>query len=105
VTLEAVQNLTADRLPIPKQFTGADASADGKTVALRTYEALIFYSWQAGQLEPMEGGRIALRTLNETQGEAVALGPGGKVVLTSEAALGKGATLTVLECRERIDQK
>ena len=38
----------------------------------------------------MEGGRIALRTLNETQGEAVALGPGGKVVLTSEAALGKG---------------
>lgn len=103
--MEAVQNLTDDRQPIPRQFTGADASVDGKTVALRTYEALTFYSWDSGQLEPMEGERIALRTLNETQGEAVALGPGVQVVLTSEAALGKGATLTVLECRERIDQR
>jgi hypothetical protein len=105
VTLETVQGFTDDRLPIPRQVTGADASADGKTVAIRTYEALTFYSWESGQLEPMEGGRIALRTLNETQGEAVALGPGGQVVLTSEAALGKGATLTVLECKERLDQE
>jgi hypothetical protein len=104
VTLEMVQSLTEDRLPIPKQFTGADASIDGGTVALRTYEALTFYSWESGKLVPMEGGKIALRTLNETQGEAVALGPGGQVVLTSEAALGKGATLTVLQCRERLDQ-
>ena len=33
VTLEAVQGFTDDRLPIPRQVTGADASADGKTVA------------------------------------------------------------------------
>lgn len=104
VMLEAVQSLTKDRLPIPKQFTGADASTDGRTVALRTYEALTFYSWESGRLVPIEGGRIALRTLNEAQGEAVALGPGGQVVLTSEAALGRGATLTVLQCREKLDQ-
>ena len=103
VTLESVQSLTDGRLPIPRQFTGADASNDGKIVALRSYEALTFYSWESDQLVPVEGGRIVLRTLNETQGEAVALGPGGQVVLTSEAALGKGATLTVLECRERVD--
>jgi hypothetical protein len=100
VHLEAVQNLTDGRVPIPRQVTGADASSDGKTVAIRTYEALTFYSWESGQLEPVPGGRIALRTLNEAQGEAVALGPNGQIVLTSEAALGRGATLTLLECGE-----
>ena len=100
VQLQRVQNLTHGRLPIPEQVTGADASSDGGTVAIRSYEALTFYSWESGQLRPIPGGRIALRTLNEIQGEAVALGPEGFVALTSEAALGKGATLTLLQCGE-----
>ena len=98
VTLEAVQTFTEGRLPIPGQVTGADASDDGSVVAIRTYESLSFFTAEKGRLVPIEGGRVALRTLNETQGEAVGLGPNGEVVLTSEAALGRGATIRVLKC-------
>jgi len=99
VTLEAVQTFSGGRLPIPKQVTGADASPDGSVVAIRSYESLSFFHVEKGSLVPVEGGRVALRTLNEVQGEAVGLGPNGEVVLTSESALGRGATMTVLSCQ------
>lgn len=98
VTLEAVQAFTSGRLPIPRQVTGADASADGSVVVIRTYESLNFFQVEDGRLTEMDGGRVALRTLNETQGEGVGLGPSGQVVLTSEAALGRGASLRFLTC-------
>jgi hypothetical protein len=98
VTLEEVQTLSPDRLPIPQQVTGADASPDGSLVAIRTYEALTFYRWLDGLLMPLDGGRVALRTLDEAQGEAVGLGPGGELALTSEGALGRGPTLNLLAC-------
>lgn len=98
VTLEAVQTLSDGRLPIPRQITGSDASADGSLVAIRSYESLTFYQVVDGRLTPVYGGHVALRTLGETQGEAVGLGPGGEVALTSEAALGRGATMMVLTC-------
>ncbi|MFH1766056.1 MAG: hypothetical protein ABIF09_17865 [Gemmatimonadota bacterium] len=99
VTLESVQALTGGRLPLPRQVTGADASDDGSVVAIRSYESLSFFRPENGRLMPIQGGHVALRTLNEAQGEAVGLGPDGEVVLTSEAALGRGATMTVLKCR------
>lgn len=102
VTLEAIQSFSQDRLPTPRQVTGADASADGRTVAIRSYESLTFYTWKDDQLVPMEGGRVYLRTLDEAQGEAVALGPGGKVALTSEKALRRRASLSILQCRVGI---
>jgi hypothetical protein len=98
VTLEVVQFLSEDRLPLPQQITGADASSGGEIVAIRSYEALEFYRVEHGHLIPQEGGRVALRTLNELQGEGVGLGPNGQVALTSEAVLGKSATLTMLTC-------
>lgn len=98
VTLEAVQTFSGGRLSIPKQVTGADASPDGSIVAIRSYESLRFFHVEKGRLVPVEGGRVALRTLYEAQGEAVGLGPNGKVALTSEAALGRGATMTILSC-------
>ena len=98
VTLEAVQDFTTGRLPIPQQVTGADASADGRVVAIRTYRSLNLFRVEDGRLVSMDGGRVNLRTLNETQGEAVGLGPDGEVVLTSEAALGRGASMRVLKC-------
>jgi len=99
VTLEAVQTLTEGPVPIPSQVTGADATPDGRVVAVRTYESLTFYRVDSGKLVPLEGGRVELRTLEEAQGEAVGIGPGGLVALTSEAGFfGRGAVLNVLVC-------
>jgi hypothetical protein len=98
VTLEAVQTFTEGRLPIPQQITGADASADGSLVVVRSYSSLTFFRVESGRLVPIEGGRVALRTLNEAQGEAVGLGADGTVVLTSEAAFRRSASMVVLNC-------
>jgi len=98
VTLEAVQTFSDGRLPLPRQVTGADASPDGSVVVIRTYESLSFFHTDSGGLVPVKGGRVALRTINEVQGEAVALGPSGEVVLTSEAALGRAAAMVTLKC-------
>ncbi|TFH58070.1 MAG: hypothetical protein E4G90_10960 [Gemmatimonadales bacterium] len=99
MTLESVQTLTDGRLPLPQQVTGADASDDGSVVAIRSYESLRFFRFENGRLVPIQGGHVALRTLNEAQGEAVGLGPEGEVALSSEAALGRSATMTFLKCR------
>jgi hypothetical protein len=99
VTLEEVQTLTEGAVSIPSQVTGADATPDGRLVAVRTYESLTFYRMSRGRLVPLRGGRVELRTLGEAQGEAVGIGPDGLVALTSEAGfLGRGAVLNLLEC-------
>jgi hypothetical protein len=99
VTLEEVQTLTEGPVAIPYQVTGADASPDGRLVAVRTYESLTFYRMSRGRLVPLRGGRVELRTLGEAQGEAVGIGPDGLLALTSEAGfLGRGAVLNILEC-------
>jgi hypothetical protein len=98
VTLEHVQDFTDDRLPIPQQITGADASMDGRLVLIRSYVGLIFFQWDGPRLVPVDGGRVALRTLNEAQGEGVALGPRGQIALTSEAARRDVASMRFLRC-------
>ncbi|HUE97208.1 MAG TPA: hypothetical protein VMN39_11135 [Longimicrobiaceae bacterium] len=100
VTLELVAALSAGPVPLPDQVTAADASADGTWVAIRTYTSLLFYSTDrllAGELaEPI---RFDLASLGEAQGEALALGPGGSVVLGSEGvASGFPGTIAVLWC-------
>jgi hypothetical protein len=101
VTLEEVQTLSDGSMSIPSQVTGADASEDGTRVVVRSYEALFFYSVEAGRLIPEEGGRVALGTLQEPQGEAVGFGPGGLVILTTEAGnFGGVAALRILQCGE-----
>jgi hypothetical protein len=98
VRLEAVQSFSDSRLSIPRQVTGADASPDGSLVVIRTYESLAFFRVAEGRLEAIAGGQVALRTLNEVQGEAVGLGPDGGVVLTSEGTMGRSATMVMLTC-------
>lgn len=99
VSLEAVQDLSDGPMSILAQITGADASADGTMVAIRTYWALDFYRVEGGRLVAVEGGRVALRTLEEPQGEAVGFGPEGQVFLTTEAgSFGGEAALRVLQC-------
>jgi hypothetical protein len=99
VTLELVQTLSEDPMLIPAQITGADASADGKIVVVRSYQDMTFYGVENGLLLPIEGGTVDLGTLGEAQGESVAIGPDGQLVLTTEAGnFGGMAALQILEC-------
>jgi len=99
VILEEVQALSEGSLPILSQITGADASPDGTLVAIRSYEALSFFRVEGGHLVPMEGGRVALGTLQEPQGEGVGFGPGGRIFLTTEGGFFGGvAALRELDC-------
>jgi hypothetical protein len=101
VTLEAVQNLSDGSMSIPAQITGADASADGRLVILRSYQALFFYRVDDGRLDPLEAGRVAHGTLQEPQGEGVAFGANSRILLTSEAGMFGGvAEIRELECRD-----
>jgi len=99
VTLEEVQTLSDGSMPILAQVTGADATPDGRLVAVRTYQELRFYRVDGGRLTLLEGGSVALRTLQEPQGEGVALGPDHRVILTTEAGnFGGVAAMRILEC-------
>ncbi len=99
ITLEEVQTLTKGPALLPHQVTGAGASPDGAVVAVRTYRSLSFYRMVDGRLALLDGGRVDLRTLQEAQGEGVAIGPGQWVALTSEAGgLGGSAALNMLRC-------
>ena len=99
VTLEEVQQLTEGAAFLLAQVTGASASPDGSIVSLRTYQSLQFYRMEADTLARVDGGLVNLRTLEEVQGEGVAVGPGGLVVLTSEGGpLGGPPSMTLMRC-------
>jgi hypothetical protein len=100
ITLEQVQQLSETARVLPRQVTGASASADGSIVVLRTYETLLFNHWDGSKLVPIEGGTVNLRSLREAQGEGVGLGADGIVVLTSEGGPARAAgSITVMRCR------
>ena len=99
VTLVEVLRLTAGPLAPPRQVTGASATLDGGTVAIRTYGSLEFFDVIEGeQLLRSPGGYVDLRTLREAQGEGVGFAADGAIVLSSEAAGGSGPTFTFLIC-------
>ena len=100
VTLDEVQRLTAGARPVANQVTGAGARAnDEEIVVLRTYQAMAFYRMDGDTLRPLPDGQVNLRVLGEPQGEAVALGPAGLVVLTSEAGVfGSRGSMNLLRC-------
>lgn len=99
VTLEEVQRLSSGPRSLLDQVTGASASDDGSVVAVRTYQALELFEVLADTLARRPNGMVNLRSLQEVQGEAVALGPDGLVVLTSEGGpLGGPASMRMLRC-------
>ena len=98
VTLERIQAMTDEQPSIPTSITGASASVDGRAVAIRTYTTLDLYRVQGSRLEEPPFLTQALSTLAEPQGEAVALGADGLVVLTSEAGQGSTAGLSLIRC-------
>lgn len=99
VTLERVQTLTTSAPALEDQVTGADADPRGRWVVVRTYSELILYRPSGDTLVPVEDGRVDLRTLQEPQGEGVALGPDGRIYLSSESGrfVGPGS-LRTLRC-------
>lgn len=99
VELEEVQRLSLGAAGLGDQVTGASSSSDGRRVAVRTYQSLEFFDVVADTLARVEGGVVNLRTLRESQGEAVAIGPDGLVVLSSEGGPFGGAPgMKVLRC-------
>lgn len=100
VQLEPVQALAAARPLPPEMVTGADMTADGQGVLLRTYVALRFYRFEGGRLDTgRDPPTVNLRPLEEPQGEAVAAAGNGVIVLSSEAGRARGpASLQRLRC-------
>lgn len=99
VTLEEVQRLTDGPASLGNQVTGASATEDGRFVAVRTYQTIEFFAVDGDTLARIEDGVVNLRTLRESQGEAVALGPDGLVVLTSEGGpFGASPGMNLLRC-------
>lgn len=105
VEMEHVVDLSAEKVDLAAQVTGADASPDGRWVAVRSYGALSVY-----RTADLLAGRpamtiIDLAPLGESQGEAVAIDAGGRVKLTSEAgALRRNGTIAVLQCEYRAGE-
>jgi len=82
-----------------RHVTDADASPDGRFVAVRTNDEVVFYRTAdliSGGDAP-HGIRVSLLRLQEPQGEGVALGGNGEVYLASEGA-GRAGTLTSMRC-------
>ena len=101
VVLEEVQELFPGIPSFRNRVTGASASADGSVVLVRSYDLLHFFRPDPadGTLLPMGVEAVNLRPLQEPQGEAVAIGSGGEVVLTSEGGpLRRAPVMNFLTC-------
>jgi hypothetical protein len=82
-----------------RRVTDADTSPDGRLVAVRTNDELVFYRAEdlaSGQ--PNHGDHISLRSLREPQGEGVAFGSGGGEVYLASEGTGRAGRLTSLRC-------
>lgn len=100
VTLERVRGLD---IGTEERVTGADATPDGRWIAVRTNTLLALYRTP----ELLQGGgsgpvQVDLAPLGEVQGEGVALASDGTVVLTSEGGSRRApGTVARLACTPR----
>jgi hypothetical protein len=100
VTLEHVQQLAPGVAQLPDMITGADASADGRIVVVRTYAHLRFYRLDADTLALLHTSGHDLTTLAEPQGEAIAIADRDTILLATEAGPAGGRPfLSRVTCR------
>lgn len=102
IVLQEIQRLSDRGVAIPYQVTGADATPDGRWVAIRTYSAILLYRPQPdGTLLPaLPPPGLILQELLEPQGEGITLRSDGTIFLTSEAGPpGLPGIVGRLECR------
>jgi hypothetical protein len=103
--LEAGTVTTLERvvaLPL-NNVTDADASADGKRIAIRTRDDVVFYRTTELLMGDVEHGTaVTTKDLGEVQGEGVAFGADGLVGLAGEGGGKKKnprpGTLATLQC-------
>ena len=97
--LVRVATLAAGPVDRPARVTAADASEDGRWIALRTLDQVAVHPASV-----LDGGsapaarRVDLRPLGEPQGEGIAFTPDGGLVLTSESRGREPGTLARLAC-------
>jgi hypothetical protein len=88
------------KLPF-NRVTGAGASPDGNSVAVRTNRELFLYRTQelvgGSNAQPR---RFDLTTVREPQGEGVAMAADGVIYLAGEGG-GGGGTLATIRCTVR----
>jgi hypothetical protein len=101
VELVPVQQLTDGLVQLPDLVTGAAATPDGQTIAIRTYSWLRLYRFDADTLLPLwPAPGHDLAALAEPQGEGIELMPDGSVYLVSETGpLEQSAPFSRLRCR------
>lgn len=101
-SMRPVRQLTSSEVQLGDRVTGASASADGRWVALRTHVNVMIYRTEdlLGDAEEAIPFVVSdVRPLAEPQGEGVALGPEGTVVVTSEGgAAGIPGSMAIFRC-------
>lgn len=103
VVLEHVVDLTRGPADLGDQVTAADASPDGRRVAVRSYSQLMIFRTAELLAGAPPLSVIDLAALGQSQGEAVAIGNDGRIVLTGEAKEDADAG-TIVKMRCSIDQ-
>lgn len=100
VTLERIRALSSGPVGRAERITSADASADGRWIALRTLGAALIHP--AAELTGTGAStprRVDLGGLDEKQGEGIAFTPDGSLLLTSEGGKkNQRATFARLSC-------
>ena len=99
-TLVKVRTLTPDKVKRSERITGADASPDGRWVAVRTLDEVAIYPAAAlAGSAPLTPRRLNVKDLGEKQGEGIGYAPDGSLLLTSEGGKKEdAATFARLSC-------
>ncbi|MGH7448796.1 MAG: hypothetical protein ACRELT_14595, partial [Longimicrobiales bacterium] len=84
VTLQRVQQLSDGIVQLPDLVTAADASADGRRIAIRTYSSLMLYRFDGDTLIATFTRAFDLTGLAEPQGEGVAFAGSDTLLLATE---------------------
>jgi len=99
VTLESVQTLSPGIVQVPDMVTGAAATPDGSTIAVRTYGWLQLYRLAGDTLQPVRSAPVDLTAIAEPQGEAIDIRADGTIFLASEQGLARTSPpLSRLRC-------
>lgn len=100
VEMERVRELADGEVKRSDRITGADASPDGRWIAVRTLRDVTLHPAADFVGNGGNPGRpVDLKELDEAQGEGVSFAPGGGLILTSEGGGKKNpATWARLEC-------
>jgi hypothetical protein len=97
VSLTPLQRIAPPPTSVSAQVTGAATSPDQRTVAIRTYGGVEFFTIDGDTLVPL-GRPAGLVAPEQRQGEGIDFLDDGRLVLTSEAQGPHPALLAIVRC-------